>query len=214
MWARRAGHGDVGPQAGTLLDGGENRLVAWQQHLLVTLLQEQRHGRVVDVLRGETEMDELLVGFQPQGVETAFDEILDSFDIVVCGFLYLFHLKGILLGEMAVDVSQLLGHAGLTLKQCGHRKLREVSQGYEIFDFDPDTVADKRSFGEIGCELIHLVTVAPVDGRNGIKAVHIVLQIVFVLITWSLSTWLLRNLCFSKSLMTFLSCEASIRAWA
>ena len=165
-------HGDVVPLFGTLLDEVENGLVLRHQHLLVALFDGEGHGGVVDILRGETEMDELLVGFELQGVEMAFEEILHGLDVVVGDFFYIFDFLGIVVGEVAIDVAQLFGQLWALVKECFQRQLRDTGQGNKIFYLHTDTVTDEGTLGKEAGKGFHFGTIAAVDGRDGIETIH------------------------------------------
>ncbi len=116
-------HGDVCPLSGPLLQQREDGLITGFEHLFVALLQQQGDRSVVDVLRGETEMYKLFILLQAQGVEPAFDEIFHCLYVMVGGFLYLLHLKGVLLGKIAIDIAQLFLKFGLLGKKRLHGQL-------------------------------------------------------------------------------------------
>jgi len=71
-----------------LFDGG----VVETRH---RLLQRERNGRVVDVLRGKPEVNEFLVGFQSERVHFFLDDVLDGFDVVVGDRLDLLDALGV-----------------------------------------------------------------------------------------------------------------------
>ena len=71
------------------------------------LLQREWHAGVVDILRSQTEVDELLVGIQASDlVEALLDEILHGLDIVVSDLLDVLDTLSAFLVEVAIDVAQ------------------------------------------------------------------------------------------------------------
>ena len=76
-------------------------------HLLQGLFHRERHAGVVDVLRGESEVYELLEGIKSANlVELLLDEVFHRFHIVVGHLLDVFHPLGIGHGEVLVDGAQ------------------------------------------------------------------------------------------------------------
>ena len=98
----------------------------------MALLHGKGHGGVVDILRGEAEVDELLEVGQAHLVEFMFEEVLHGLHVVVGGLLYLLDGEGVVVGEMTVDIAQGLGLAG----HGGQRRtlpFELLAQGNEIF---------------------------------------------------------------------------------
>ena len=117
-------------------------------------------------------MDKLFIGLQVEGVEATLDEVFDCLDVVVGGLLYLLYFKGIVVGEMEVDVAKLCRQTLPLTEEVVERQGRHRPQGDEIFYLDPDTVTDKGSFGEISGQRLGLGTITAVDWGDGIKTVH------------------------------------------
>ena len=172
-------HGDVLPLLGFGLQKGKDIAVGGQQHLVVALLHGEGHGGVVDVLRGEAEMDELLQLLKAHLVELALEEVFHGFDVVVGGLFDILDGLGIIVGELAVDVAQLLGFAGNS-GQSGTLGLQSVGEGDEILHLDADTVFYQGTLGEVLGEGLAFGAIAPIDGRNGIETVHIIVLQCFV----------------------------------
>ena len=59
------------------------------------VLERERDGRVVDVLRGEAEMYEFLVSPQSEAVHFFLDDVLYGFDVVVGDRFDLLHALGV-----------------------------------------------------------------------------------------------------------------------
>ena len=117
-------------------------------------------------------MDKLLVGFELECIETLFDKILHSLDIVVGGFLYFLDGKGILVGEIAVNVAQLLNHLAVGSEKGMQRQLGERAECNKILNLNTHTIADESPFGEERCKWFGFGAVATVDRGNCVKAVH------------------------------------------
>ena len=149
--------GEGGQLVAHLLDGG---VVDPREGLL------EREGDrcVVDVLRGESKVYELLVCGEPQRIHLLLDDVFDGLYVVVGDGLDLLDTQRVGLGEVGVEPAQV-GEAGvvdaLKLRQ------RQLAQGDEVFDLDADAVADQCRFRKIICKFFRFVTVAPVYGRNG-----------------------------------------------
>ena len=137
-------HGDVLPLVGEGFEAAEQLLCQGEEHLLQSLLNRKRCGGVVDVLRGESEVDELLEGSQSSdGVELLLDEVLHSLDIVVGDALDILHALGILLREVLVDGAQ---SGEMFFGECCELRQWQFAEEDEIFDFDPHAVADECEF--------------------------------------------------------------------
>ena len=75
-------------------------------HLNQRLLEAVGNGGIVDILRGQSEVDELFVGMQAEFIHLLFEQILDGFDIMVGCPFDLFDPQGISFGKMAVNIAQ------------------------------------------------------------------------------------------------------------
>ena len=75
-----------------------------QEDVLDSFADHQREGRIVDVLGGEPEVDELLLIAQAEGIELLLDEVLDGLDVVIRHALDLLDSEGILGGEAQIDI--------------------------------------------------------------------------------------------------------------
>ena len=130
------------------------------------LLERERDGRVVDVLRREAEVYEFLVCGQSQRVHLLLDDVFDGLDVVVRHRLDLLDALRVGFREVRVERAQ-----GFGLRPVDARELRqrELAQGDEILHFDADAVADQCLFRKIIGEFFRFVPVAPVYGRNGGK---------------------------------------------
>ena len=129
------------------------------------LLEAVRNRGVVDILRGEPEVHELLERLQSQSVHLLFDQVLDRLHVVVGRLLDLLDPERIGFAEVAVNVAQLL-HGGLV--HAGELGQRQFAQRDEILHFHQHTVADQRIFGEIIGQHLALVAVTAVDrGYSG-----------------------------------------------
>ena len=76
-------------------------------HFFQRILDRQRHRSVVDILRSQSEMDELLVRFQTsQFIELFFDEVLYSLHIVIGHTFDFFDTLSVSFREITVNVAQ------------------------------------------------------------------------------------------------------------
>ena len=104
------------------------------------LPERERNGRVVDVLRREAEMHELLIGLQPEGVHFLLDDVLDGLYVVVGHRLDLLHAPGVGVREIEVERAQ---GGEFRAVDAGQLRQRQFAQGDEVFHFDADAVADE-----------------------------------------------------------------------
>jgi hypothetical protein len=117
-----------------------------QHHRLPGLFQGEGHGRVVDILGGQAEVDELLVFSQAQSIEDLLDVILHRLDIVVGGFFDLLDPGRIRHGEGSAGFMQTIEYRRVHTRQLGQG---QPAQGNEVFDLHPHPVADQGAFAEI-----------------------------------------------------------------
>ena len=102
-------HGHVFPLIGILLQLVDELFHLRIVHLFKRFLNGKGHAGVVDILRGEAEMDKLLVSLEPANlVELLLNEILHGLDVVVGNLLNILHVLCRLLVEGAVDVAQTI----------------------------------------------------------------------------------------------------------
>ena len=128
------------------------------------LLERERNGRIVDILRREAEVDELLVAFESQGIHLLLDDVLDGLDVVVRNRLDLLDPLGVGVRKIGVESAQFGKLCVVDVAELGERKL---AQGDEIFHFDADSITNQGLFGKIIRQFFRFVPVAPVDGRDG-----------------------------------------------
>ena len=99
--------------------------------LLHSLLEHEREGSVVDVLRSETKVYELLVGIQTaDGIKLFLDEIFDSLHVVVCDALYLLDAVAIGLGEVLIQSSE---RSKMLVGESGQLRQRQLAKADEVF---------------------------------------------------------------------------------
>ena len=122
---------------------------------------------VVDILRGEAEVDELLVLFQAESVHLLLDEVLHRFYVVVGPFFDLFDPEGILFREVTVEVAKFFEMGRVHALQL---RQGQSAEGDEVFYLHADPVADKGIFREVFFQRGGGGTVTTVDGRDGCDA--------------------------------------------
>ena len=111
-------------------------------HVVERLLYRERHGRVVDVLRSQAEMYELLVFFKITDLVNLFLYIiLHGLHVVVRHLFYLLHPCGSLFRELAVDVAQCV-EVGV-VEVCELRQW-QFAQCDEILYLHTYAVSDER----------------------------------------------------------------------
>ena len=124
---------------------------------------------VVDVLRGEAEVDEFTFVAQFQRVHLLLDEVFDGLDVVVGGLFDLLDAFGVAQREVLVDVAQ---GGVVSFVKVGELRKGQFAQGDEVFDFDLYAVADQGKFRKVVAQLIDFAAVASIDGRNGCESVQ------------------------------------------
>lgn len=137
--------------------GGERR----QIRLFERLPEREGHGRVIDILRGEPEVDEFCVSAQPERFHPLFEEVFDGLHVVVGRGLDRLDALGVGQAEITVEAAQGLPCGRIDPLELGERQL---AQGDEIFDLDADAVADQCVLGKIIGELPRCIAVTTVNG--------------------------------------------------
>ena len=116
-------------------------------HLLQSLLHREGHTGVVDILRGETEMDELLIGIKTTDlIELLLDVVLHGFHVVIGHLLNLLHALGVGRGKLSIDTAQTLEERSVETLQLRKGKL---AQGDEILNLYTDAVTNERILRKI-----------------------------------------------------------------
>ncbi len=140
----------------------------WQVMLLGEILQQQGHRRVVDVLRGEPEVDELLGRTEAERVQLFLEPVFHGLHIVVGGTFDGFHGAGVRLGERCNALGQIVQPGGSDILQLRQRDLAEEAEPVE---FHQKAVADQCQFREPGGQRRCARTIAPVDRGDGCERV-------------------------------------------
>eukprot|EP00754_Rhynchopus_humris_P038012 Rhum_TRINITY_DN20712_c0_g1::Rhum_TRINITY_DN20712_c0_g1_i1::g.171949::m.171949 len=138
--------------------------------LLQGVLDQQRNGGVVDVLRREGKVDPLLVVLQTDGVHGVLQEVLDGLDVVVRRLLRRLDLRGALHVEVLDQQAQgvQLGVRDVLAVRDGAHQLRKV------LDFDMRAVLDEPELAvELG-QVLRRTAVATVNRRHGreLRQIH------------------------------------------
>ena len=99
-------HGHVFPRVGILSQLFNQLLQQWVITFFERLFQRKWHAGVIDVLRSQPKVDELLVRFQAaNGIELFLNEILHGLHVVVRYLLDVFNTLCLSLVESAVYVA-------------------------------------------------------------------------------------------------------------
>ena len=166
---RTGQHRHVVPFAGHLPKPVKHLGRCGEVNLRERILNSQRNGGVVDVLRSEAEMHELLVGRKAERIHLLLQNIFDRLDVVVGRGFDLLDTQCIRLREIEVERPQRFE---FRLFDPGQFRQRQLAQGDEIFDLDPNAVANQGILRKIIGQFLRLISVATVHGRNGSKFVQ------------------------------------------
>ena len=129
------------------------------------LLEHHGDRGIVDILRGQTKMDKLLVGIHPaDGINLLLNEIFDSLDIVVRHGFYLLHACGIRFAELLVDGAQ---GSKTALVKVGQLREGNFAQCNKVFDFYAGTVLHQRVLRKVRSQGGCLVTITAINRRDG-----------------------------------------------
>ena len=97
---------NIAPLIGHRLEFSDQLVEHRMVHLNQRLFEAVGNGGIVDILRGQSEVDELFVGMQAEFIHLLFEQILDGFDIMVGCPFDLFDPQGVSFGKMAVNIAQ------------------------------------------------------------------------------------------------------------
>jgi hypothetical protein len=142
---------------------GRSNPVKRRQHRFVTRrLQHQGVRKIVDVLGGTREVDELGDAHHFGVVRQALpDPVLQRLDVVIGYRLDLFHLGRLLRTEIGQQRSQLSQRSRRESRNLG--KMRLGGERLEPFEFDLQAAPDQPVFGKLRAQRIHLAGVAAVE---------------------------------------------------
>ena len=129
-------------------------------------LDTKGYGSIVNILRGKSEMDELLglSGESAQRIATLLDEILNSFNIMVSDTLNSLHTKCILCRKVTIDVSEGFKETMIKTFKLGKRQFTKRD---EILYLHTDTITYQGVFRKVSCQSISLSTIATINRRDG-----------------------------------------------
>ena len=138
-------------------------------NLVECILDCQGYTCVVDVLTGQTEVDELLVLLEIANlIEFFLDEVLHGFHVVVGYLLDVLHSLCVSLGEVGIYLAQGGEEVlveGLQLRQ------RKFAKCNEIFNLHLYAVFYQRVFGEVVCKIFCLAMITAIDRRYSRKCI-------------------------------------------
>ena len=165
-------HGHGAPLLGVVVEQVDELFEQGDVDAVEGLLQGQGYGGVVDVLGGESEVDEVLGGGRRKEeggrrkelIEALLDVVFDGFDVVVGDGLDVLHALGLLGGELLVDGAQ--GREEFT-GEAGQLRQGQLAEGDEILYFHADAIAYERILRKEVREGLGFSTVAAVNRRNG-----------------------------------------------
>ncbi len=156
-------HGNFRPLPGQLSQRVNETLQSGVIHFMQRVFQRTGYCRVIYVLRGETEVDELLEVTKSKRVELFFEKIFHRLHVVVGHLLYVLYPGGILICKVGTYCSQgreKLLRNGLQLLK------RQLTQGDEILHLDLHPIANQGILGKITGVAFRLGTITTVDRRN------------------------------------------------
>ena len=131
-------------------------------HLLERFLYGKRYTGIVDILRGKTEMDELLIYAQHR-IKLFLDEVLHGLHVVVGHLFNILHPLSIGRREVNVDVAQLREQRMVEILKLWQRQFAERN---EILNLYPDSIAHKRILRKKISQRLCLTTIAAINRRD------------------------------------------------
>mmetsp|Transcript_32461 Transcript_32461/g.79174 ORF Transcript_32461/g.79174 Transcript_32461/m.79174 type:complete len:420 (-) Transcript_32461:5-1264(-) len=180
---------DLRPLAGEAVERGDDVSELGHVDGAPEAHDHQRVAGVVDVLRREPKVDELLdleealeAGGAGHLGHLVLEEVLHSLDIVVgreggaaggpALELRLLDPGGVLVGELGVDPAELRDEG---VRGRGHgRELGEgrghAEEADEVLDLNLNAMLDVSILGEVGGDGIEAAAVAPVEGPDGVES--------------------------------------------
>ena len=141
-----------------------DQLVEYRHECLLDgVADKHRYGSVVDVLRGQSEVDEFLVGFEAEHVKFLLDKIFYGLHIVIGHAFDVLHALSVVDRKLIVDFTQLREQRAVDVFQLWQRQAAESD---EIFDFNLHSVADERILRVVVLKNFDFVAITTVDGGN------------------------------------------------
>ena len=178
-------HRDILPSLNIGCQNGDHLFQSGNIFILKSLLEHQRLGRVVDVLRGQPEVDELLPAGYSKSLEILLDEVFNGFDIVVGDLLDVLHLPGVFRSHRLIKHTQT-GEEFIAGQPRAFAEVRELgqrnfAQGDEIFHLHAYTVANQGELAEILSQRCGFGSIATIDRGHCQKRmkVHIHVRLFF-----------------------------------
>ena len=140
-------HGHVAPLLSVIVKLLNKLLQQRNVDIVDSLLEREGYSSVVDVLRSETEMNEIEVNrLSRSQCQLLLDKILHCLDVVVGDGLNLFHTLCIALRELLIDIAQ---HGESVMRKVSQLRQRQLAKGNEIFYLNTHTIAYERKLREI-----------------------------------------------------------------
>ena len=159
---RACEHRHVRPLLGHVAQNGNELLQQGVVYVFECLAYGVRRGGVVDVLRCEPEVYELLDMRQACRIHLLLYKVLDGLDVVIGGFLYLLHAQSVLHGKVLIYGTQ---RGEVLLGDFGQLRQRQMTQGDEIFHLHHGAETNQRIFRKILFERRCRIPVASVHRR-------------------------------------------------
>ena len=157
-------HWYILPLIGIGLQLSYQLLYLWIENILKCFLHRKRHTGIVDVLRGQTEMDKLLVSIQSANLIKLFlDKILYSLDIVVGNLLDILDTLRIILIKVLIYLTQTSKQSRIERSKL---RQRQLTQSDKILNLYTNTISYERILGKIVCEWLCLSPVTSIYRGN------------------------------------------------
>ena len=153
-------HGYVCPFFGACVEVGYHLFEGGDVNVCNSLFERHWHRGVVYVLACEPEVYEFLVFAEVEFVEAFFQEVFDSFYVVVCYAFNFFYAFGIGKCEAFVYCTQS-GKCGVV--DIGELGQRNFAKSYEVLYFHSYSVAYEREFRKVVVKALAFAAVAAVD---------------------------------------------------
>ena len=153
-------HGNIFPSFSIIVQLIDEFLHEGNVDFMQGILEHQGERGIVNILRGEAEVNKFLVGLKvAQTIQLLLDIVLHGFYVVVGYALDFLDAGCALFIKSLVDSPQLRKQGIVEIRQL---RQRELAQRYEILDLHFDAVFHQSVLGKVGCQRTGLVAIATV----------------------------------------------------
>jgi len=156
-------HGNIAPLPCQGMQAVQQLVERRQYRIQLGFFDEQRHGRIIDILGGKPEMYKLFVCPNFHGIELFTQKILHGFHIVIGDFLDFFDFYSIVLVKVSVNIPYGFKFPLFDLLQCRYHG----TQLNKILCFNKYSFFDECILRKISGKCFGSFMIPAINRRNG-----------------------------------------------